>query len=92
MPTEKTTLTPPIRLTRHGTKPSGARMERFLRANGITGTRFKEWAGCGVRDWMKLNPTWTQRAFEVLVMENLEMLVQKPRADVRGKQKREASL
>lgn len=64
-----------------------ARMERFLRSHGITGPRFKIWAGCGIREWIALNPTWTERRFEELVLENLETLKEKPPTDRRGKRK-----
>jgi hypothetical protein len=66
---------PGLRLTRHGTRLSPARMERFLRRLGIPVSRYVAMAGgLSLRDFAKANPTWSQRAWEVMVLENLATL------------------
>lgn len=73
----------PIRLWRRGTKPKTGRMERFLRALGISGRAYTAWAGGqSLKAFGASNPTWTQRAWEVLIVENLEMLRQFERGEL----------
>lgn len=79
MPSEKTPLNCPLRLWRRRTPLRPARMERFLRKLGITAKRYMEWTGGQpLRSFQEANPTWTQRAWEVLILENLVALRQTP--------------
>jgi hypothetical protein len=50
-------------------------MKRFLKKLGVTGAAYAQWSGCQpLNQFGKDNPTWTQRAWEVLVLENLDTL------------------
>ena len=63
------------RLSRYHRKPTPGRMERFLRRLGVSGRAYQRWVGCQTYgEFIKANPSWTQRAFEVLVLENLALL------------------
>jgi len=73
-----------LRLAPHGTRPSPARMERFLRRLGIPINRYAAMVGGqSLRDFAKANPTWSQRAWEVMVLENLAALQGPDRQDPR---------
>lgn len=83
MPTErKPTVFPPgvkLRLSRRGTRPKTGSMERFLRRLGVSGTAYRRWTGGqSLKDFHSANPAWTQRAWEVLILENLSTLRAKP--------------
>jgi hypothetical protein len=50
-------------------------MERFLRRLAIGGLAYQRWVGGQTYgQFIKANPSWSQRAFEVLVLENLTVL------------------
>ncbi len=50
------------------------RMQRFLRLFDISGKQYKEWTGWNLLEWIKWNPIWTLRAWEILVVENMEII------------------
>ncbi len=50
------------------------RMRRFLRLFSITPQQFKDWVGWDLIDFIKHNPIWTLRAWEILVIENMEII------------------
>jgi len=47
-------------------------MERFLRQHGISGAQWHAWAGCSLKEWIAMNPAWTLRQWQQLMLENLE--------------------
>jgi hypothetical protein len=50
-------------------------MERFLRRLGISGKAYRRWTGNQtLKEFIAENPTWSLRAWQVLVIENLETL------------------
>jgi len=64
-----------LRLANHDVKMSPARMERFLRRQGINSKQYMEWTGNQpLRSFARENPLWTQRAWEVLVLENIDII------------------
>ena len=68
-------LKSPARLANRGTPPAPVKMERFLRALGITGTAYRRWAGNqSFGEFINMNPTWTLRAWQILILENAERL------------------
>ena len=66
---------PPFPLARFGKPPNTGRMERFLKKLAISNAAYSHWSGHQpLNQFAKDNPTWTQRAWEVLILENLEIL------------------
>lgn len=64
-----------LRLSRRGTKLSTGAMERFLHRLGIPGASYSRWTGAqSFKDFIAMNPAWTQRRWEELVLENLDTL------------------
>ena len=51
-----------------------ARMTRHLHNLGLTPSQHGHWAGFGMKDWLKANPTWTERQWYDLVVENLDTI------------------
>jgi hypothetical protein len=50
-------------------------MERFLKKCGITHGAYREWSGSQpLNHFGRDNPTWSQRAWEIVVLENLEVM------------------
>jgi hypothetical protein len=50
-------------------------MERFLKKLGITMGSYMRWSGQQpLNAFAKDNPTWTGRAWEILILENLEIM------------------
>ena len=79
MPTERRPQGCTVRLTNRGRRPNTARMKRFLKTLGVSVTRYMEWTGGQpLNAFAKENPTWTGRAWEILVLENLEWLQKSP--------------
>ena len=79
MPTERrpTDILLPagLRLSNRGTRPRTDKMRRFLKALGVTVRAYGTWTGGQpLNAFAKANRDWTQRAWEVLVLENLETL------------------
>ena len=60
------------RLAKRSTAITTGAMERFLRKFSISGAQFHAWAGCSFKEWIAMNPTWTLRRWQELVLENLE--------------------
>lgn len=46
------------------------RMTRILRLMALTPTQFNRWCGLTLPEWIKTNPTWTERQLFKLVQEN----------------------
>jgi len=64
-----------VRLSRRGARPQTARMKRFLKSLGVAGAAYMAWTGGQpFNAFAAANPDWTQRAWEILVAENLETL------------------
>ena len=71
--TEHTDLMPPVQLTGPGLRPTTGRMTRFLKACGLTPGDYTRWTGYKkLPDFMRLNPEWSMRSWEVLILENRE--------------------
>ena len=66
------TIKSPIRLARYGTPVTEAKIARFLHRLGVSTAVFKGWTGFTRKAWMEANPGWSERALEVLIVENLE--------------------
>jgi len=50
-------------------------MKRFLKKLGIPMGSYMPWSGNQpLKAFAKENPTWTQRAWEVLILESLETI------------------
>jgi hypothetical protein len=50
-------------------------MERFLRRWGIPGVCYSKWTGGqSLKEFIAMNPSWTQRKWEELILENLDIL------------------
>ena len=65
----------PFRLTPAGTPPNTCRMEQFLKLLGITGVAYRQWAGSQpLSVFAAENPAFTQRAWEILILENTDNL------------------
>lgn len=63
----------PFRPTFYNRKPSTGRMERVLKKMNISGAQYKAWTGGQpLNRFGADNPGWTQRAWEVLIVENAE--------------------
>jgi len=79
---------PPFHLANRGSRPNTARMRRFLKRLGIAASCYADMTGGQpLNAFAKANPTWTQRAWEVLALENLDALqndTQSPDTDRRG--------
>ena len=66
---------PGLRLARHGMRPRTGRMERFLKKLGITHRQYNVWSGDqALNAFARANPDWTQRAWEVLMLENVDTI------------------
>lgn len=75
MATEVRPATAKGRLARSGTRPNTARMRRFLKAYGVSVQPYMTWSGGQpLNAFAEANPGWTQRAWEVLLLENLDLL------------------
>ena len=67
---------PGFPLAKRGWKPNTGRMERFLKKLGITGAQYRIWSGGQpLNEFAKANPGWTQKAWEVLILENLDIIL-----------------
>ena len=65
----------PVRLSRRDAKLTTARMKRFLKLCRVTETEYKIWNGqWSYQKEINENPTWSLRAWEVLAVENLEII------------------
>ena len=65
----------PIRLCRKDMRITVSRMNAILRRLGITTKQYYTWTGNQTpAAFIECNATWSLRAWEVLVIENLEML------------------
>jgi len=77
MPTEDVSAEfkiPNLRLARHGTPPRTDRMKRFLKKLGISSGKYLRWSGSQpLNKFRRENPGWTQRAWEVLILENRDI-------------------
>jgi hypothetical protein len=63
----------PFRLASRSTKITPGHMERFLRRLGISGKAYRRWTGGqSFGEFIEENPTWSLRAWQTLVVENLE--------------------
>ena len=62
----------PIRIS--SKLPTTARMTRHLKLRGVTPTQYGQWCGLSLKDWIKNNPTWTERDFVELLEENIERI------------------
>ena len=70
---------PPFRLTNRGKRPRTARMKRFLKKLGIPLSAYYRWSGDQpLNAFVKENPNWTGRAWEVLVLENRDIILGQP--------------
>ena len=77
MPTEdlEPYITAPFRLANRGTKATSGNLTLFLHRLGISDTKFDQWnGGWVIKKLLAENPTWTLRAWQVLILENLEIL------------------
>ena len=77
MPAEElpANIVSPIKLSPRHTKMTPARMEHFLHQLGITSKQYGIWNGnWSLAKEIKANPTWSLRAWEVLVVECLEII------------------
>ena len=61
----------PIVLARYGYPMTTGRMRRVLHKLGISNEQFIEWSGWTLTQWIAANKGWSERAFEVLLVENL---------------------
>lgn len=67
------------RLSNRGSRPRTDKMRRLLRTLGVTSAAYRTWTGDQpLNAFVKANPEWTQRAWEVLILENLEALSERP--------------
>lgn len=58
-----------------GTKSlTTGRMTRILRALGVTPSQHGFWTGLTLAEWIKTNPSWRERRWYELVVENLELI------------------
>ncbi len=70
-------LKSPIRLSRRGTKPKTARMKQVLQLLGITNKAYVQWmGGQAFKEFSEACPLWTQRSWEIMIIENLWSLKQ----------------
>lgn len=78
MPTERLAAgiaQPAFRLANRGRKPNTARMKRFLKKLGVPMGSYMPWSGNqALNAFAKENPTWSQRSWEVLLLENLDSI------------------
>lgn len=66
---------PAFRLANRGREPNTARMKRFLKKLGISMGSYMLWSGNQpLNHFAQMNPSWTQRAWEVLILENPETI------------------
>ena len=72
---------PPFRLANRGTRISTGRMRQFLRKCGITVAAYSDQFGDTLCQFAKDNPTWTQRAWEILVLENMSLALPQTSAE-----------
>lgn len=64
-----------LHLARRGGHPRTGRMERFLKRLGIPVSQYLIWTGGqALNAFGSANPTWSQRSWEILVLENLDIL------------------
>jgi hypothetical protein len=58
-------------------------MRRFPKAYGVSGRRYMDWTGGQpLNAFAEANPGWTQRAWEVLLLENLGTLLKSTQVPV----------
>lgn len=70
-----TTTRQQIRLSPRTTRFSTARMKQFLRRLGISGIAYRRWSGGqSFGDFIAANPGWSLRAWQVLMVENSEVI------------------
>lgn len=50
--------------------PTERRCDRILKLMGLTKGQHGAWAGFGIKEWIKNNPTWTEAEWVMLVAEN----------------------
>ena len=62
----------PFRLARYNTPPRTARMKQVLKKLGLTPDDYCHWSNEPLRGFAKQNEGWSQRAWEVLILENLD--------------------
>ena len=62
----------PIVLARYGYPLNTTRMRRVLHKLGVSNEEFIEWSGWTLTQWIAANKGWSERAFEVLLVENLD--------------------
>jgi len=60
------------RLAKRATPITTGAMERFLRKLGISGTQYQAWAGNSLKEWVAMNPKWSLRKWQELMLENLD--------------------
>ena len=64
-----------LRLPRREVPFTNARMERWLRRLGLTGTHYLRWSGvASLKQFREWNPDWTMRAWAGLVLEHRDQL------------------
>lgn len=67
----------PIRLCRRNAAITPARMRAILRQLGITTSQYYRWTGRQTpAEFIAMNPGWSLRAWQILLIENLEYLRQ----------------
>ena len=65
----------PVRLCRRNAAIRPLAMKRILRQLGVSVTAYLRWTGeQSFADFIRMNPTWSLRAWQVLIIENLEGL------------------
>mgnify|MGYP001592526642 CR=1 FL=1 len=68
-------LESPIRLAQRNARMRTAAMERFLRRLGVSGVAYRRWTGGqSFGEFITANPMWSLRAWQCLIIENLELL------------------
>lgn len=66
-----TDMKAPFRLAIRGSMLNTARQKRTLKHLGLSVADYQAWAGIKTfNDFAKLNPQWSQRSWEVLMVEN----------------------
>ena len=68
----------PFRLARYNTPPRTARMKQVLKKLGLTPEAYSDYYDEPLSAFLRQNPEWTQRAWEVELLENLRGLRKEP--------------
>ena len=64
-----------IRLSMRSTRFTTARMEQFLRKVDVSSVEYRQWSGNqGLQEFIAANPTWSLRAWQVLILECAEVI------------------